>query len=115
MAEIRIERLHKAFQSFVAVQNSNFVIEDRSFFVMLGPSGCGKTTTLRMIAGLEHPTEGRILLDGRDVTSKRASERDIAFVFQLFALYPHMNVRRNIAFPLVSIGMKRADVKARVE
>jgi multiple sugar transport system ATP-binding protein len=115
MAEIRVERLHKDFQGFVAVQNSSFVIEDRSFFVMLGPSGCGKTTTLRMIAGLELPTEGRILLDGKDVTFKRASERDIAFVFQLFALYPHMNVRRNIAFPLVSMGMKRADVRARVE
>ena len=115
MAEIRVERLHKDFNGFVAVQNSNFVIEDRSFFVMLGPSGCGKTTTLRMIAGLELPTDGRILLDGKDVTFKRASERDIAFVFQLFALYPHMNVRRNIAFPLVSMGMKRADVRAKVE
>ena len=115
MAEIRVERLHKAFHGFVAVQDLSFVIEDRSFFVMLGPSGCGKTTTLRMIAGLERPTEGRILLDGKDVTFKRASERDIAFVFQLFALYPHMNVRRNIAFPLVSMGMKRADVGARVE
>jgi multiple sugar transport system ATP-binding protein len=115
VAEIRVERLHKAFHGFVAVQNSNFVVEDRSFFVMLGPSGCGKTTTLRMIAGLELPTDGRILLDGKDVTFKRASERDIAFVFQLFALYPHMNVRRNIAFPLVSTGMKRADVRARVE
>ena len=115
MAEIRVERLHKEFQGFVAVQNSNFVVEDRSFFVMLGPSGCGKTTTLRMIAGLELPTDGRILLDGKDVTFKRASERDIAFVFQLFALYPHMNVRRNIAFPLVSMGMKRAEVRARVE
>ena len=115
MAEIRVERLHKDFNGFVAVQNSNFVIEDRSFFVMLGPSGCGKTTTLRMIAGLELPTDGRILLDGKDVTFKRASERDIAFVFQLFALYPHMNVRRNIAFPLVSMGMKRAEVRAKVE
>jgi multiple sugar transport system ATP-binding protein len=115
LAEIRVEQLHKAFHGFVAVKSSSFVVEDRSFFVMLGPSGCGKTTTLRMIAGLEQPTEGRILLDGKDVTSKRASERDIAFVFQLFALYPHMNVRRNIAFPLVSIGMKRSDVRARVE
>src|SRR6202451_548281 len=115
MAEIRVERLHKEFQGFVAVQNSSFVVEDRSFFVMLGPSGCGKTTTLRMIAGLELPTDGRILLDGKDVTFKRASGRDIAFVFQLFALYPHMNVRRNIAFPLVSMGMQRAEVKTRVE
>ena len=90
MAEIRVEKLHKAFQNFVAVQNSNFLIEDRSFFVMLGPSGCGKTTTLRMIAGLELPTDGRILLDGEDVTFKRAAQRDIAFVFQLFALYPHI-------------------------
>ena len=115
MAEIRVERLHKSFRGFVAVQNSSFVVEDRTFFVMLGPSGCGKTTTLRMIAGLELPTDGRILLDGKDVTFKRASERDIAFVFQLFALYPHMNVRRNIGFPLGSMRMKRADVSARVE
>ncbi len=68
-----------------------------------------------MIAGLELPTSGRILLAGEDVTLKRASARDIAFVFQLFALYPHMNVRRNIAFPLVSMGLKRAEVKTRVE
>jgi len=115
LAEIRVEQLHKDFHGFVAVQSSDFVVQDRSFFVMLGPSGCGKTTTLRMIAGLELPTSGRILLDGADVTFKRASERDIAFVFQHFALYPHMNVRRNIAFPLVSMGMKRADIRARVE
>ncbi len=82
---------------------------------MLGPSGCGKTTTLRMIAGLELPTSGRILLDGEDVTFKRAAERDIAFVFQLFALYSHMNVRKNIAFPLVTQGTPRAEIKARVE
>ena len=105
MAEIRVERLHKAFADFVAVQNSNFVVNDRSFFVMLGPSGCGKTTTLRMIAGLELPTDGRILLDGEDVTFKRAAERDIAFVFQLFALYPHMNVANNIGFPLKCEGV----------
>jgi len=115
MAEIRVERLHKAFQGFVAVQDSNFVIEDRSFFVMLGPSGCGKTTTLRMIAGLELPTDGRILLDGEDVTFKRAAERDIAFVFQLFALYPHMNVAQNIGFPLKCEGVARAEVRQRVE
>ena len=114
MAEIRIERLHKAFQSFVAVQNSSFAIEDRSFFVMLGPSGCGKTTTLRMIAGLELPTEGKILLDGEDVTLRRAAERDIAFVFQLFALYPHMNVAQNIGFPLKCEGLARDEIRKRV-
>jgi multiple sugar transport system ATP-binding protein len=115
MAEIRVEGLHKAFQSFVAVQSSSFVIEDRSFFVMLGPSGCGKTTTLRMIAGLELPTDGRILLDGEDVTFERAAKRDIAFVFQLFALYPHMNVAHNIGFPLKCEGAPRAEIRRRVE
>ena len=114
MAEIRVERLKKAFHDFVAVQDSNFVVADRSFFVMLGPSGCGKTTTLRMIAGLELPTDGRILLDGEDVTFKRAAERDIAFVFQLFALYPHMNVANNIGFPLKCEGVARAEIRRRV-
>jgi len=105
MAQIRVQALHKSFGDFVAVKDSNFTVEDGEFFCLLGPSGCGKTTTLRMIAGLELPTSGRILLAGEDVTLKRASARDIAFVFQLFALYPHMNVRRNIAFPLVSMGV----------
>src|ERR1700754_789716 len=115
MAEIRVENLRKSFGLFTAVQNSSFVVEDGEFFVMLGPSGCGKTTTLRMIAGLELPTSGRILLGDEDVTFKRASQRDIAFVFQLFALYPHMNVRANIAYPLRSQGMLRHDVQTRVE
>ena len=115
MAQIRVQSLHKSFGDFVAVKDSNFTVEDGEFFCLLGPSGCGKTTTLRMIAGLELPTSGRILLAGEDVTLKRAWARDIAFVFQLFALYPHMNVRRNIAFPLVSMGVRRAEVKTRVE
>ena len=80
--------------------------------MLLGPSGCGKTTTLRMIAGLELPSSGQILLDGQDVAQVPADKRDIAFVFQMFALYPHMNVRRNIAYPLVSQGMGRAEVRA---
>src|SRR5258706_8250403 len=88
MAQIRVEKLRKTFQDFIAVDRSDFTIRDGEFFVLLGPSGCGKTTTLRMIAGLELPTEGKILLDGEDVTYKRASQRDIGFVFQLFALYP---------------------------
>src|SRR5215510_5383397 len=115
MAEIRVENLQKSFGDFAAVKDSNFVVENGEFFVLLGPSGCGKTTTLRMIAGLELPTSGRILLGGDDVTFKRAAERDIAFVFQLFALYPHMNVRNNIGFPLKSQGMPRAVIKQRVE
>jgi multiple sugar transport system ATP-binding protein len=114
MAEIRVENLRKSFDQFTAVQGSNFTIPDGSFFAMLGPSGCGKTTTLRMIAGLELPTDGRVLLDGEDVTFRRAAARDIAFVFQLFALYPHMNVAENIGFPLKCAGMGRADIRARV-
>jgi len=115
MAEIRVEQLKKTFGDFVAVRNSTFTIPDGSFFVMLGPSGCGKTTTLRMVAGLELPSEGKILLDGEDVAFKPASQRDIAFVFQLFALYPHMNVRRNIGFPLLCQGMPKAEIRARVQ
>ena len=98
----------------MAVENSTFTVEDGEFFCLLGPSGCGKTTTLRMIAGLELPTSGEINLGGSDVTFKRASERDIAFVFQLFALYPHMNVRRNIEYPLRNIGLNSAEIKKRV-
>jgi len=115
MAEIRVENLHKSFGGFVAVRDSSFVVEDGTFFCLLGPSGCGKTTTLRMIAGLELPTSGRILLGSEDVTGRRARARDIAFVFQLFALYPHMSVRKNIAYPLVSVGMPRSAVRTRVE
>ncbi|MEP7295583.1 MAG: ABC transporter ATP-binding protein [Burkholderiales bacterium] len=115
MAEIRVTHLHKAFADFVAVKDSSFTVRDGEFFCLLGPSGCGKTTTLRMIAGLELPTSGLIHLGGEDVTFKRASARDIAFVFQLFALYPHLNVRRNIAFPLVSQGMPRREIDAKVE
>src|SRR6478672_3030287 len=113
MAEIRVENLRKSFDQFTAVQGSSFTIEDGTFFALLGPSGCGKTTTLRMIAGLELPTEGRILLDGEDVTFRRAAARDIAFVFQLFALYPHMNVAQNIRFPLKCQGMGRSGISER--
>ncbi len=115
MAEIRVQNVQKKFGDFVAVKDVTFTIPDGSFFCLLGASGCGKTTTLRMIAGLELPTSGSIFLGGEDVAFKRASERDIAFVFQLFALYPHMNVRRNIAFPLLSQGVAKAEIKQRVE
>jgi len=115
MAEIRVQQLHKAFADFTAVKDSSFTVRDGEFFCLLGPSGCGKTTTLRMIAGLELPTSGQIFLGEEDVSFKRASARDIAFVFQMFALYPHMNVRRNIAFPLVSQGMLRSEIDAQVE
>ncbi|MEM9044601.1 MAG: ABC transporter ATP-binding protein [Pseudomonadota bacterium] len=114
MAEIRIQNLRKEFGDFTADQTTSFKIEDGEFFMLLGPSGCGKTTTLRMIAGLELPTSGEIYIDGQEVGQKPASQRDIAFVFQMFALYPHMNVRRNISYPLVSQGMARAQVREKV-
>jgi multiple sugar transport system ATP-binding protein len=114
MAEIVIRNLRKEFGSFTAVQGSSFTIADGEFFMLLGPSGCGKTTTLRMIAGLELPTSGEILIGGEEVSQKPASQRDIAMVFQMFALYPHMNVRKNIAYPLVSQGVPKAEVAAKV-
>src|ERR1700719_1958365 len=115
MAEIRVENIAKTFGAFTAVKGGNFTVDHGSFFVILGPSGCGKTTTLRMIAGLEHATPGCILLDGEDVTPQPASARDIAFVFQLFALYPHMNVRQNIGFPLRCQNYPRAEIRKSVD
>ncbi len=114
MAQIRIDRLRKEFGDFTAVQSSTFTIENGEFFMLLGPSGCGKTTTLRMMAGLELPTSGQIFIDNEEVGMKPASQRDIAFVFQMFALYPHLNVRKNIAYPLVSQGMGRRQVREKV-
>jgi multiple sugar transport system ATP-binding protein len=114
MAEIRIQNLRKEFGDFTAVQSSSFKIEDGEFFMLLGPSGCGKTTTLRMIAGLELPTSGEVYIDGEEVGQRPASQRDIAFVFQMFALYPHMNVRKNISYPLISQGMARRQVAKKV-
>src|SRR4030043_1335787 len=114
MAEIVLENIVKRFGSLVAVDNLNLDIKNKEFVVLLGPSGCGKTTTLRMISGLELPDEGKILLDGEDVTFKRASQRDIAFVFQLYALYPHMSVYGNIAFPLKTQNVSKATIKQEV-
>lgn len=114
MAQIQLKHVRKEFGAFTAVQSSTFTIEDGEFFMLLGPSGCGKTTTLRMMAGLELPTSGEVFIDGEEVGMKPASQRDIAFVFQMFALYPHMNVGRNIAYPLLSQGMSRADADRKV-
>ncbi len=114
MAEIIVRGLRKTFGDFVAVESSSFTVGDGEFFMLLGPSGCGKTTTLRMIAGLELPTSGEIHIDGEEVGQKPASRRDIAFVFQMFALYPHMNVRKNISYPLASQGMGRAEARKKV-
>src|SRR5437763_10603803 len=114
MAQIKVDGLDKSFGTFHAVKGASFTVEDGQFLCLIGPSGCGKSTTLRMIAGLELPTAGTIRLGGEEVTMNRASARDIAFVFQLFALYPHMNVRRNIGFPLRCEGIGREEIGRRV-
>jgi spermidine/putrescine transport system ATP-binding protein len=95
---ITLDHVHKAFGDFVAVHDAHFSIERGEFFAMLGPSGCGKTTTLRMIAGFEQPTTGRILLEGQDVSSVPPYRRNVNTVFQQYALFPHMSVYDNVAF-----------------
>jgi len=114
MAEIELRQVAKKFGESWAVRPMDLTIGDGEFVALLGPSGCGKTTTLRMISGLEAVTQGRIYINGKDVTWLSASQRDIAFVFQFFALYPLMTVQQNIAFPLESQGMKRAEINRRV-
>src|SRR6266511_3202964 len=114
MATIELRQVEKKFGDLHAVKPVDLTIRDGEFVVLLGPSGCGKTTTLRMIAGLETVSDGDILLDGKNVTKLRGRERDIAFVFQLFALYPHMSVRQNVAFPLQAQGSSREEIEQRV-
>jgi spermidine/putrescine ABC transporter ATP-binding subunit len=98
--EIELVNIRKTYSDFVAVDNSSFNIRHGEFFSLLGPSGCGKTTTLKMIAGLEEPTEGKIYLAGEDVTYKAPYLRNVNTVFQDYALFPHMNIYENIYFPL---------------
>ena len=105
MAEIQLRNLCKRWGSFVGVDNFDLTIADREFLVLLGPSGCGKTTTMRMIAGLEDATEGDILVEGRRVNDLEPKDRDVAMVFQSYALYPNMNVYENIRFPLKVRGI----------
>ena len=114
MATIELKQIEKKFGDLHAVKPMDLTIHNGEFVVLLGPSGCGKTTTLRMISGLETVTGGKILLDGRNVTWLHPSERDIAFVFQLYALYPHLSVRQNIAFPLQAQGEKKETIDRRV-
>jgi multiple sugar transport system ATP-binding protein len=114
MAEIQLRNVSKRWGSFVGVENFDLTIPDREFLVLLGPSGCGKTTTMRMIAGLEDATEGDILIDGKRVNDLDPKDRDVAMVFQSYALYPNMNVYENIRFPLKVRGIDAATHDARV-
>jgi multiple sugar transport system ATP-binding protein len=100
MVEVRLENVNKNFGKVVAVDNLNLKIEDEEFLVLLGPSGCGKTTTLRLIAGLEKPDSGEIYIGDKLVNNLSPKERNVAMVFQNYALYPYMRVFDNIAFPL---------------
>src|ERR687888_238478 len=112
---VRLEGVHKRFgRTLVAVENLTVEIGEREFFTFVGPSGCGKTTTLRMIAGLETPTAGRIFFDERDVTALPPQKRDIAMVFQDIALFPYMTVAQNIGYPLKIAGLPRAAIAEKV-
>lgn len=111
---VRFQSVSKHYGGVVAVRDVSFVIPAGELVTLLGPSGCGKTTTLRMIAGLEHPTSGRILIGERDVTRLPATARDVAMVFQSYALFPHMSVAENVGYGLTVSGRPKAEVRERV-
>src|SRR5260370_21587519 len=112
MAEVTLERVEKRYGSYTVVPHLDVKIDDGEFAVVVGPSGCGKTTTLQMMAGLETISSGRLLIGGRDVTVLPPKERDIAMVFQSYALFPHMNVRDNINFGLKIRRTPAAEMQA---
>ena len=114
MAHIILENLSKHFGAVKAVDQIDLTIQDGEFFALLGPSGCGKTTTLRMIAGLEVPTKGKIHIGEKDVTEASPRERDVAMVFQDYALYPHMSILDNIGYPLKVRGVSKTELRERV-
>ena len=113
-AEVRLEGVRKSFGDVVAVDGVDLEVREGEFFSLLGPSGCGKTTCLRMIAGFEEPTAGRILLHGKDVSGLPAYERDVNTVFQDYALFPHMSVRENVEYGLMVKGIGRGERRQRV-
>ncbi len=108
-ADLELVGITKRFPGFTAIEELDLSIPAGSFFALLGPSGCGKTTTLRLIAGLEEPTAGRILVGGKDVTATKAYQRPVNTVFQSYALFPHMTILENVAFGLKRRGIKNAD------
>lgn len=111
---IRFENITKRFGDFVAIDAITLDIFEREFFALLGPSGCGKTTLMRMLAGFETPTQGRILLDGDDISNIPPHKRPVNMMFQSYALFPHMNVSDNIAFGLKQDGLPKGEISARV-
>ena len=114
MANLELKNLWKRWGDFVAVKNFQLEIADKEFLVLLGPSGCGKTTTMRMIAGLEDPTQGEIYIGGRMVNDLEPKDRDVSMVFQNYGLYPNLNVYDNICFPLKVRKVQNAKQDQRV-
>ncbi|MEV4071984.1 ABC transporter ATP-binding protein [Nonomuraea fuscirosea] len=114
MAEVRLEGITKAFGGKTVVDDLNLTIEDQEFLTLVGPSGCGKSTTLRMICGLERPTKGNVFFDGKPVSWLPANKRDVAMVFQSYALYPHKTVRQNIGFALKMMRVPKATIDEQV-
>ena len=116
MAEIELKHVCKTYENgFEAVKDFNLKIADKEFIIFVGPSGCGKSTTLRMIAGLEDISGGELYIDGVKMNDVSASDRDIAMVFQNYALYPHMSVRKNIAYSLKIRGEKKDVIEQKVQ
>jgi multiple sugar transport system ATP-binding protein len=115
MGQITLKQVSKNFDELTVIPPLNLQIEDGEFVVFVGPSGCGKSTLLRLIAGLEDVTEGAIFIDGQDATTLPPAKRGLAMVFQSYALYPHMTVRKNIAFPLRMAGLEKAEQDKRIE
>ncbi|HJY41165.1 MAG TPA: ATP-binding cassette domain-containing protein, partial [Steroidobacteraceae bacterium] len=116
MAEVTLRSVRKVYPNgFVAIADASFEIHDGELLVLVGPSGCGKSTLLRMIAGLEEVSSGSIFIGERDVTHLEPRDRDIAMVFQSYALYPHMTVERNLGFGLQLRGHDAADIEKRVK
>ncbi len=115
MAYLEIKNLTKIFGEVCAVSDANIEVEKGSFFTFLGPSGCGKTTTLRMIAGFETPTEGKILMDGKDITYLPPEAKEIGMMFQNYALFPHMTVHENVAYGLKIKKMPKDKIQKQVE
>jgi len=115
MATVEARRLTKVFDEVRAVDGIDLLARESEFLVLLGPSGCGKTTLMRMIAGLETPTSGDVVIDGRVVTDLPPRARNIAMVFQSYALYPHLTVEKNISFPLRAVGMPKEEIRKKVD
>jgi multiple sugar transport system ATP-binding protein len=115
MGKIQLSQVRKSFGEVDVIPGIDLSIEDGEFVVFVGPSGCGKSTLLRLIAGLEDTTSGTIAIDGKDATNLPPAKRGLAMVFQSYALYPHMTVRKNISFPLKMAGMSESEQAARVE